>query len=286
MILVADGGSTKVDWICLDEKGIQIFKTRTKNVNPILVSTEIIKKRILTDEYLKSIAEKVFDVYFYGAGCSTQKSCDMLSAIFKEIFTIAKNNVEEDMLAAVYAASKGKEAIVAILGTGSNSCYYDGKTMTTNSISLGHMIMDEASGNYFGKCLLRDYYYKKIPSKICKAFAQEYDLNVDNVTKKLYSSDSPNTYLASFATFMFKFKTTDYIRNLINKGFEDFFNYRILPYHKDKSVPIYFIGSIAHYFGDLLEDVAHSKGLKIEGIIQRPIDNLVAYHRDLLLQKG
>lgn len=282
MILIADGGSTKVDWIALDEKGERLFKVRTKGLNPVVVPEEVLKSRVLKQKELESVLNNVTKLYFYGAGCGTQKAVTKLSAIFRGLFATAEVHVAEDLLAAVYAASSGAPAIVAILGTGSNSCYYDGKNLTTNSVSLGYMVMDEASGNYFGKRLVRDFFYQKMPPKMADKFESEYDLDADVVKENLYSSPNPNTYLANFAAFMFKFKDTYYIQSLINKGFEDFFNYRILPYHKDKRVPIYFIGSIAHYFGDLLSDVAHAKGLHITGIIQRPIDNLVDYHRSLL----
>ena len=188
--------------------------------------------------------------------------------------------ISEDMLAAVYAASGKKPAIVCILGTGSNSCYFDGDEMKTLVPSLGYILMDEASGNYFGKRLLIDYYYNQMPLEIAQEFKNEFNLDVDYIKKNLYRTPNPNMYLASFAKFMFIFKDNDYIKEIITCGFQEFFKYKILSFNKTAETPIYFIGSIAHYFRDILEEIAEKNSLKITDIIQRPIDNLLAYHKE------
>ena len=139
--------------------------------------------------------------------------------------------------------------------------------------------MDEASGNYFGKQLIIDYFYHKMPKKIAEAFENLYNLSPDDIKLNLYQKESPNAYLGNFAEFMFQFKETDYMHALIKKGFTTFFEYRILPYNKPATIPIYFIGSIAHYFKTALKEVAASYGLNIAGVLQRPIDNLIAYHQ-------
>jgi N-acetylglucosamine kinase-like BadF-type ATPase len=188
--------------------------------------------------------------------------------------------VAEDMLAAVYAATGKNPALVCILGTGSNSCYFDGETVDTNVASLGYTLMDEASGNYFGKQLLRDFYYKKMPKSIAAKFDNQFDLDIDVVKMNLYREQNPNMYLASFAKFMFEFKEEKYVKKIIKKGFQEFFKYRVLPFKKEEDTPIYFIGSIAFYFREILEKVAKKNHHKITDVIQRPIDNLLAYHRE------
>jgi len=182
-------------------------------------------------------------------------------------------------LAAVYAATGKDPAVVCILGTGSNSCYFDGKDLHMLAPSLGYILMDEASGNYFGKKLIVDYFYKKMPNDIRSKFEKEFDLDADHLKKYIYREANPNMFLATFAKFMFDFKEEKYVKRLIKKGFQEFFKYRILPYHLGQETPIYFIGSIAHYFRDVLEKVAAKNNLKITGVIQRPIDDLVAYHK-------
>lgn len=279
MILIADGGSTKADWIALDDDKKELFRVRTRGLNPAVLSKDILYDRVINNFQLTQYKNKVKEIYFYGAGCGTEKPTQKLKKVFESIFTEAKVVVEEDMIAAVYAASAGKEAIVCILGTGSNSCYYDGNEAHVNVVSLGYILMDEASGNYFGKRLILDYFYKKMPLELAENFGTTYDMNSDEIKRNLYQEDSPNAYLGRFAEFMFEHKANKYIHNLIAEGFSTFFEYRILPYKKAKSVPIYFIGSIAYYFESDLREVADKYGLKIAGILQRPIDNLIAYHQ-------
>ncbi|MFT5958911.1 MAG: N-acetylglucosamine kinase-like BadF-type ATPase, partial [Polaribacter sp.] len=171
-------------------------------------------------------------------------------------------------------------AMVCILGTGSNSCYFDGEKMEMLVPSLGYILMDEASGNYFGKKLIVDYFYKRMPKSISLEFEKEFTLDPDYIKKNVYREVNPNMYLASFAKFMFDYKDEKYIKRLIKKGFQDFFKCRVLPYSVDSTSKIYFIGSIAHYFRDILEKVAAKNDLQITGVIQRPIDNLLAYHKE------
>lgn len=280
MILIADGGSTKADWIAINNDKEEVFRVRTLGLNPAVVPQHELKNRIINMFQLINVKEEVTEIHFYGAGCGTPKPVKILQDILEEIFTQASIHIAEDMLAAVYASSGKNPALVCILGTGSNSCYYDGKNMEMLVASLGYTIMDEASGNYFGKKLIRDYYYKKMPKAIRNKFEESYNLDADYLKQHLYREDNPNMYLASFAKFMFEFKDEKYIKKLIKKGFVEFFKYRILPYKKDNKTSIYFIGSIAFYFRDILEKVAEKYDLKITDVIQRPIDNLLTYHKN------
>lgn len=282
MILIADGGSTKADWIALNTNKEEVFRTRTLGLNPAVVAETELRNRIINMFQLMQVKETVKEIHFYGAGCGTPKPVAILKTLLESIFVNAKIFVSEDLLAAVYASSGDSEAIVCILGTGSNSCFYDGKNVHVTSPSLGYTVMDEASGNYFGKILLRDFYYHKMPKTIAKAFVKQFDLEVDEVKFNLYRQQNPNMYLATFAKFMFDFKNEKYIKKMIKKGFETFFEYRILPFQKSVDIPIYFIGSIAFYFKDILDVVASKHNLKITDVIHRPIDNLVAYHKNKL----
>ena len=279
MILITDGGSTKADWIALNNQKEEAFRVRTLGLNPAVLSKKELKNRISSAFQLMDVKEKVNEVYFYGAGCGTSKPAEILKNVMQEIFTNAKVVIAEDMLGAVYAVSAKKSALVCILGTGSNSCYFDCEKMYIKASSLGYTVMDEASGNYFGKRLLRDYYYKVMPKNIREKFEIAYDLDVDIVKFNLYRKSNPNMYLASFAKFMFDFKDEEYIKKMIKKGFQKFFKYRILSYNTSREIPIYFIGSIAHYFKDILEKVAKKNKLKITGIVQRPIDKLIEFHK-------
>lgn len=279
MILIADGGSTKADWIALDKNKKEVFRTRTLGLNPAVVAEEELQNRIINMFQLISVKDDVTAIYFYGAGCGTPKPTQILHDVLQNIFTNAKVHVAEDMLAAVYAATGNDPALVCILGTGSNSCYFDGKEVQMKVASLGYILMDEASGNYFGKILIREYYYGRMPKKIAEKFEEEFNVEADFIKQNLYRTPNPNMYLATFAKFMFDFKDEKYIKRIIKKGFQEFFKYRVLPFEKDAKTPLYFIGSIAHYFRDILEKVAKKNNHLLTDVIQRPIDNLLEYHR-------
>ncbi len=280
MILIADGGSTKADWIAISADKSEEFRVRTLGLNPAVVSEEELNNRIVNMFQLINIKDEVTEIHFYGAGCGTPKPIEILKNVLQAIFINANINIQEDLLAAVYAAAGKAPAIVCILGTGSNSCYFDGENIHMKTPSLGYILMDEASGNYFGKLLLREYYYNKMPNAIAKKFKEEFNLDSDHLKENLYRKPNPNMYLASFAKFMFDFKEEKYIKRIIKKGFQEFFKYRVSPFQKDAQTPLYFIGSIAFYFREILEKIAKKNNLKVTDVIQRPIDNLLKYHRD------
>lgn len=282
MILIADGGSTKADWIALDENKNEVFRTRTLGLNPAVVADEELHNRIINMFQLISVKDDVTEIHFYGAGCGTPKPVKILHDVLQNIFSNAKIVISEDMLAAVYAATGKEPALVCILGTGSNSCYFDGENVQMKVASLGYILMDEASGNYFGKILIREYYYDRMPKKIAAKFEEEFNLDADHIKQNLYRTPNPNMYLATFAKFMFDFKDEPYIKKIIKKGFQEFFKYRVLPFEKDATTPLYFIGSIAYYFRDILEKVAKKYDLKLTDVIQRPIDKLLDFHREYI----
>jgi N-acetylglucosamine kinase-like BadF-type ATPase len=280
MILIADGGSTKADWIAVNSEKKEVFRVRTLGLNPAVVPEEELNNRIINMFQLMNVKDEVSEIYFYGAGCGTPKPTAILKSILEAIFVNAKIFVAEDMLAAVYAASGKVPAMVCILGTGSNSCYFDGENLHVKPASLGYVLMDEASGNYFGKILLREYYYNKMPKALAEKFENEFNLDADHIKENLYRKTNPNMYLASFAKFMFEFKDEKYIKRIIKRGFQEFFKYRVLPFGKDAQTPLYFIGSIAYYFREILEKIAKKNNLKVTDVIQRPIDRLLEYHKE------
>ena len=279
MILITDGGSTKCDWILLDQKGDVVLKTRTKGLNPAVVPEENIRERILANHDLLPFVPKIAVVDFFGAGCGTKTPIRLLTRILLEIFPSAKVSVNEDMVAAVYAATT-KPGIVCILGTGSNSCYFDGTRIHNGIESLGYSLMDEASGNYFGKRLIRDYFYKKMPSQLALEFENRFSLDPDEIKNHLYKRHNPNMYLASFAEFIFTSKEVNgYFYKLITEGMLKFIEYRILCFKESQNVPIHFIGSIAHFSEDIIKDCMKPYNLELGNIIRRPIDGLIDYYR-------
>jgi len=281
MILIADGGSTKADWILLDKSGAQVLKTRTGGLNPAVFDEELMRKRLQENLDLVDYKDKVTNIYFYGAGCGTEKPTLLLKSIFESFFTNAVVEVKEDTYAAAYAVTT-KPGIVCILGTGSNSSYFDGENVETRIPSLGYILMDEASGNYFGKKLLRDYYYGKMPKKTAQLFEEQFNVDADTIKRNVYKEDNPNTYLAHFAEFLLKNERNAYFNKVLHKGMKDFFKNKVLPFKESKNLPIHFVGSIAYFARDIIKDVARFYMLELGNIVRRPIDGLIEYHREKL----
>ena len=281
MILISDGGSTKADWICLDKSGNQVFKTRTNGLNPEILNSEALLARIYDNKEILSCKKEVTEVYFYGAGCGTERLTTLLKSIFESFFINAEVVIKEDTYAAVYAVTT-KPGIVCILGTGSNSCYFDGENVDVRVPSLGYILMDEASGNHFGKELIRDYYFGIMPKEIANLFQQQFNLDADTIKKNIYKEENPNAYLANFAEFLFKNDRTEYFNEVLRKGINEFFNKRILQYSESANVPVHFVGSIAFFAKDIILEIANKNNVEIGQVIRRPIDGLIEYHREKL----
>ncbi|MGB8705791.1 MAG: BadF/BadG/BcrA/BcrD ATPase family protein [Gillisia sp.] len=283
MILIADGGSTKCDWILLDKSGNQVFKSRTKGLNPAVFPEKMLEERIRENLDLHSVKEKVEKVHFFGAGCGTEiprkRLEDIIAAFFNKALEVI---VKEDTVAAAYAATT-EPGIVCILGTGSNSCYFDGTDVHNAVPSLGYVLMDEASGNYFGKRLIRDYYYKRMPVELAQKFESLFNLESDEIKKNLYREENPNTYLASFAEFIFSNERNGYFYKLVHEGIQEFFHSRVLCFKQAQSLPVHFIGTIAFFSEDIIRAVAKPYNIEIGNIVRRPIDALLEHYRKNVL---
>ena len=190
MILIVDSGATKADWIALDKKGEQLFLTQTLGLSPEVLTKEVIEDRLANNFELSKNRDKVTQLFFYGAGCGTDRMKKFLRKIFKDFFPKAKADVREDTYAAIYSTTKvGHQGIVCILGTGSNCSYYDGHQLFQKVISLGYIPMDDGSGNFFGRKLIRDYYYHKMPQDLAMQFEQGYNLDADVIKENLYKQN-------------------------------------------------------------------------------------------------
>jgi len=278
MILVADSGSTKTNWIALNSEGETFFKIDTKGLNPAVFDKKTLFDRIISKHELNEVKNKVNKIYFYGAGCGTKTARKYLREIFNEIFKKAEVNIYEDTIAAVKCLQTKDPGVVCILGTGSNCSYFDGKETHQKVVSLGYSIMDDASGNYYGKQIIRDYYFNKMPSDFAKKFANSYDLSADVIKEQLYKSENPNTYLAEIGRFLIENKTSDYAQNVIKKGLRSFVENQILQFDESKKVPIYFVGSIAHFLQDEIIEVLNEYDLKLGKIVRHPILTLAQQH--------
>ena len=280
MKLIIDSGSTKTDWIAIDGSNNILLETHTLGLNPQVLTEAIIEERIINNYDLYRVRNEVDSIYFYGAGCGTEPPRKLMRDVLKSIFQNASISVKEDTFAAVYAITDpGDPSIVCILGTGSNCSFFDGETVHQKITSLGYILMDDASGNYFGRQLLRDYYFNKIPNPLAKSFAEEFDLGAEEIKTNLYKKANPNSYLATFAKFLIVNKNEPYAQSLINKGLGLFIDNQILQFDNAKELPIHFIGSIAYYLKTELESQLISRGLKLGRILKKPIEGLVSYHQ-------
>jgi len=279
MKLLVDSGSTKADWISIDKVGKILFTTQTLGLNPeVLVKEEIISR--LNDRFDLSLnRENVSHLFFYGAGCGTDRMKDFLHGVFQEYFPNAAIVVHEDTYAAVYATTpKNEKAIVCILGTGSNCSYFDGTILHQKVQSLGYIAMDDCSGNQFGRQLIRDYYFGKMPATLANKFEKAYDLEADVIKHNLYKEPNPNAYMATFAKFLIQYKDEEYCQKLVKKDMQVFVDNYITQYDNCKEVPIHFIGSIAFYLKEELKEVLEFNGLSIGNVLRRPIDGLIQFH--------
>ena len=282
MIFIVDSGSTKCDWLAIDTNGNQLLeKQRTKGMNPAILSKNKLFKTIKKNATLDQIKNDVTHIFFYGAGCGTENPRQLLKEVLHEFFPNAKAEVREDTYAAVYSTVGVylKPAVVCILGTGSNCSYFNGTILEQRVKSLGYSVMDDASGNYFGRQLIRDYYFNHMPQHLKLSFAEKYNMDSDVIKFNLYKQPNPNAYLASFAEFMFLNKDSEYIVNVIKEGIRLFAKNMIMQYGDVfKTVPVHFAGSIAYFSQEEIKEVANEMGFTVGVFERRPIEGLVSYH--------
>ncbi|WP_338410455.1 BadF/BadG/BcrA/BcrD ATPase family protein [uncultured Flavobacterium sp.] len=279
MKLLVDSGSTKADWIAIDDDGKVLFITQSLGLNPEVLSHDQILDRLNEKFDISQNKTNVSHIYFYGAGCGTDRMKNYMTDIFKKYFKNATVLVQEDTFAAVFATTaKNEKAIVCILGTGSNCSYFDGSVLHQKVQSLGYIAMDDGSGNRFGRHLLRAYYFNKMDAELAKELAKEFDLDPDYIKNKLYKEPNPNAYLATFAKFLIKHKENAYCKKIIKKELKAFVKNYIMQFDNYKEVPVHFVGSIAFYLKDELEAMLLKKGIKLGNVLRRPLDGLIAYH--------
>lgn len=283
MIGIIDGGSTKCDWVILDDLGKIALKTETIGFNPNNIDAELIVPEIEKNKDLHAIKETMKKIFFYGSGCGVPENVAVLERELKTVFSKAEIVVKEDLTAAAYAAYNGKPAIVCILGTGSNSCYFDGENLKRELPSLGFLIGDEGSGSAIGKHLLRRFFMKKLPADLHHDFIEKYHLTIEEAIKNMYHNPRANAYLADFNKFVVERKNHPYFQNMVFDEMKNFLDYQVLPYEEAKEAEINFIGSIAYYYEDILRSAAAELNLNVGRIVQKPIESLVDYHKKYIL---
>ncbi|WP_299244843.1 N-acetylglucosamine kinase [uncultured Aquimarina sp.] len=276
MILIADSGSTKCDWILIDRFGNNLCSKTTIGINPLNISQNNIKDIILEISELSEKRNLIDEIHFYGAGCGTKTSNEKIKSSLYSIFKKAKLiKVEEDIIAAVHATTE-IPGVIAILGTGSNCCYFDGEKVIQYAPSLGYLLADEASGNYFGKELLKSFYLQNMPSSLAKEFKTMFGADLEQLFYNLYDLKQPNAYLASYAIFMFQHRDHPFIENLLYNGIKIFVDNYLMLYAKElENHPIHFVGSIAYYSQDIINRIVVDRGFTVKSFVKKPINNLI-----------
>lgn len=283
MVAIVDSGSTKSDWVILDDFKNVFLKAETIGFNPNFISKELIVPEIEKNTSLTSVKNSITRIFFYGSGCGVRQNCITIEEEVGRVFTNAEIIVKEDLTAAAYAAYNGKPTIVCILGTGSNSCYFDGENLKIKLPSLGYLVGDEGSGSAIGKQLVRRFFMQKLPDDLSCEFEKTYKLTVDETLKNMYHTPRPNAYLANFNKFVVERKDHPYFQKMVFDEMMNFFDYQVLPYEESKEAEINFIGSIAYYYENILRSVAAELHLNVGRIVQKPIESLVDYHIKYIL---
>lgn len=280
MIVVAESGSTKTHWSVL-HKGQEELSFTSIGINPYINSREEILT-IIEDQVFPPLKElPVSKIYYYGAGCSTPENCFDVHSAIKTYIKDAEIEVQHDLFAAARALHGNEPGIAMILGTGSNSCVYNGKMIVDGIPSLGFILGDEGSGAHLGKQLVRDFLYLQVPLSLTQKLVEEYQLSKELILNNVYKKPSPNRWLATFAPFIRKNLDEDYMYRLVKESFNDFFVNHIAFYQKFKAYPLGAVGSIAYFFQDVLKEVAEEHGFNLTKVVQSPMKELVNYHLKL-----
>jgi glucosamine kinase len=277
MILIADSGGSKTDWRLIKKDGT-IAQASAPGFNPYYQPIDDLKKNV-QEILLPRINDAVRKIFFYGAGVSSVKNQLTIKSAFLEFFPEAQIEIGWDLLAAARALCGHEPGIACIMGTGSNSCLYDGGKIIDNVANLGWILADEGSGANIGRKFLVDYLRKKMPEDLAKHFHQRFPLTREEFLEKIYQQDKPSAFLASFAKFIFQHLKEPYCYRLIYDSFSEFYENNVMQYPNYKQYKVHFTGSIAFYFSDVLRQVANDKGITVKNILEGPIAGLTLYHQ-------
>lgn len=276
IILIADSGSTKTDWV-LCENGEIVSRVKTQGLNPTIQTTDDILAVLEAElkDALDTTAPK--QIYFYGAGCAYENANNRMRLALESVFTTKEINISSDLLAAARALCGHEEGIACILGTGSNSCLYNGNEITENTPSLGYILGDEGSGANLGRQLVSDCIKKQLKKEIREKFMQQYNLDVASILERVYHTPLPNRWLASLTPFILENRNNADIHAMVTSCFIQFFKRNVMVY-RHSWLPIHIIGGIGISFAEEIKEAAESLGLAIGNIVESPMEGLIRYH--------
>lgn len=276
--LIADSGATKCEW-CLVQNGRR-KKIFTQGISPYFLNAGQIEA-ILSHELMPLLKKIEIDtVYFYGTGLRNVSNANVIRRVLKKNFPLASIEVNTDLLGAARAVCGNSKGVACILGTGSNSCYYNGKRIIKNSPGLGYILGDEGSGAYLGKKVVQHFLYDTFDEELRYKFTLQFQTSMPEILEHVYKEPLPNRYLAAFTVFLAENRGHYMVENIIQDGVNDFFYYHLLKYRESWLYPISFVGSVAYGFKDILKELCNSYELELGSIIKQPMDGLVQYHLD------
>lgn len=278
MILIADSGGSKTDWRLIKQDG-SISQANAPGFNPYYQPIDDLKKSVKEILLPQINDHQVNKIFFYGAGVSSVKNQLTIKSAFLEFFPEAHIEIGWDLLAAARALCGHEPGIACIMGTGSNSCLYDGEKITDNVANLGWILADEGSGANIGRKFLVDYLRNKLPEKLAAQFHQRFPLSREEFLEKVYQQEKPSAFLASFAKFIFQHLKEPYCYKLIYDSFAEFYENNVMKYENYQNLKVHFTGSIAFYFSNVLRQVANDKGITVKNILEGPIAGLTLYHQ-------
>ena len=274
MRLIIDAGSTKMEWILMEGN---VVKSRfmTEGFNPNYSERQCLVEIC----HGASLPNEIHSIHYYGTGCGNPQNCQMIKEVFQYRFPNAEIHVTHDLMAACHAVLGHEKGIACVLGTGSNACVYDGEKVIDKAVSLGYLVGDEGSGMHIGKEVVRAYFYGFMPEDLRRQFEAKYPLELKEFIQHLYHEEQPSKYLASFAKFAGEHKAHPYIRGLVKGCFKAFAEAFILRFGECRSLKVGFVGSVAYYFSDVLEETLVDYGLTLGNVLKAPAEGLVRYYQ-------
>jgi glucosamine kinase len=277
MILIADSGSTKTDWRLIDQER-KIHQFSSEGINPYFQEKDQIIEIINSASFPAFLKTSPGTIFFYGAGCSAESKKLLVQEALSAVFPAMTITIETDLLGAARSVCGHHPGIAAILGTGMNSCIYDGRHITENRTSLGFILGDEGSGAHIGKTFIAAFLNDELPATIASRFTERYKLSKDEIINSVYKKPMPNRFLASFSKFVYQNLKEQYMIDVVSKCFHEFLDMHICKYSSHKDLKLNCAGSVAFYFSDILRSVAESRGINIDTIVETPIAGLTLFH--------
>lgn len=281
--LIADSGATKTEWCLVNNDDTKTYFT--EGLNPYYHTTESIVK-VIRQHLLPELEDPIDELYFYGAGCDGEDKYQVVEKALSFCFPDSRNHIYHDLLGAARACFLDEPGIACILGTGSNSCLYDGEQIVEHIPSLAFILGDEGSAGFFGKQLINKYFRFEIPDDLKEDLEKNYNMSLEHITKGLYDGDQKSRFIASYGAFLGDHADHPFIQKMLYEGFENFITRIVLNYSNATDYEVRFIGSVAFAYQDLIKDILGEHDLKAGLFVKNPMERLVTFHTDPAPQKS